>query len=260
MIVDIHTHIFPDQIADRAVAKLRSISHLKNHTDGTAADLRRSMQEAGIRWSLVLPVATNPEKLVHMNDAALALNGVDGLLSFGAVHPDAPDWKQELDRIARGGLLGVKLHPAYQGVDLDDVRYLRILDRCGELGLTVLTHMGDDVGYPGVIRCTPEMGRSALRQVGPVQVIFAHMGGWQNWDRVVDTLGDTGALFDTAASLGASDWFDSPPQPWGAALLSSERFCGLVSALGADRILFGTDSPWCSQKQAVDWLMMKGLK
>ena len=90
-----------------------------------------------------------------MNDLSLRLTGHDGLLYFGCIHPDQPDWRQELDRIAAAGLRGIKLHPVYQGVDFDDVRYLRILERAGELGLIIVTHAGDDIGFPGVVRCSP---------------------------------------------------------------------------------------------------------
>ena len=57
------------------------------------------------------------------------------------------------------------LHPIYQGLDFDDIRYLRILDRCGELGLIVLTHAGRDIGFPLRDHCTPEMTLNALKQV-----------------------------------------------------------------------------------------------
>jgi hypothetical protein len=98
------------------------------------------------------------------------------------VHPDAPDWAEEMRRIASEGLKGVKIHPVYQGVDIDDPRYLRILTLAGELGLIVVMHAGNDIGFPGVVRCSPQMTYNALRQAGPVCLVMAHMGGWRNWD------------------------------------------------------------------------------
>ena len=59
---------------------------------------------------------------------------------------------------------GVKLHPVYQQTDLDDPKYLRILEKAGELGLIVVTHAGLDIGFPGCRFCTPEKARNALKQ------------------------------------------------------------------------------------------------
>ena len=71
---------------------------------------------------------------------------------------------------------GVKSHPAYQKTDLDDPKYLRILERAGALGLIVVTHAGYGIGFPGCACCTPEKARSALRQVGPVKLVLALLG------------------------------------------------------------------------------------
>ena len=42
-------------------------------------------------------------------------------MSFGAMHPDFEDHAAELKRIKALGLKGIKIHPVYQGVDLDDI-------------------------------------------------------------------------------------------------------------------------------------------
>ena len=134
---------------------------------------------------------------------------------------------------------GIKLHPAYQQTDLDDPKYLRILERAGALGLIVVTHAGFDIGFPGCRCCTPEKVRNALRQVGPVTLVLAHMGGWCCWEEVPELLADTPALLDTAFSLRPADAAEDDPQ-W----LSDEAFVNLVRTFGAERVLFGTDSPW----------------
>ena len=149
------------------------------------------------------------------------------------------DWKQELDRIAARNMRGIKLHPAYQQTDLDDPKYLRILERAGALGLIVVTHAGFDIGFPGCRCCTPEKARNALQEVGPVTLVLAHMGGWRCWDAVPELLADTTALLDTAFSLRPAEAEEGDPQ-W----LSDEAFVNLVRTFGAERILFGTDSPW----------------
>ena len=251
MIIDFHTHTFPDKIAAAAVTKLSAEGHIPYYSDGTVAGLKNSMQKAGIDYSVVLPVATNPLKLNSMNNVSIELNGKNGLIYFGAVHPDAPDWKEELSRIAENGIKGIKIHPVYQDVDINDIRYLRILNFAAELGLIVLMHAGDDIGFPGVVRCSPKMTADALKQVGDVKIVLAHMGGWKNWQDVAENLADTSAMLDTSFSLGRIKPLDNEFSEEFLNLLNEEKFLNLVNAFGSDRILFGTDSPWTDQKESL---------
>lgn len=254
MIFDIHTHTFPDKIAPSTIEKLQSMSHTAAFSDGTEAGLRASMEKAGIDGCLILPVATSARQVIHVNDASAGLNDrapETGLWSFGCMHPDFDGWKEELSRIAALGMKGVKLHPIYQGLDFDDIRYLRILDRCGELGLVVLTHAGRDIGFPLRDHCTPEMTLSALRQVGPVKLILAHMGGWREWERVEALLPGTGVYLDTAFALGRiSPLGDGYYGPSDLPLMEVEQFVRMVRKFPG-RVLFGTDSPWRDQQEGI---------
>ena len=255
-IVDFHTHTFPDAIAARAIAQLSAASHTKPFTDGTETGLRESMRRAGITMSVILPVATNPKQVVKINDSSLHINegtAETGLLSFGCMHPDFEDWYSELKRIHDAGIRGIKLHPVYQGVDFDDPRYLRILERAAELGLWVIIHAGLDVGFPGVVHASPQMILHALNEIGPIRLILAHMGGWRCWDEVFELLPQSGAYIDTSFSLGKmtpngdGHYHDEKE----LRMLDGERFVTLIRAFGADRVLFGTDSPWADQSEAL---------
>lgn len=89
MIVDIHTHTFPQAIAAATIEKLAGMSHLSPFTHGSNADLAASMARAGVDRSIVLPVATNPAKVSHINDAAAKVNesyAQTGIFSFGCMH------------------------------------------------------------------------------------------------------------------------------------------------------------------------------
>ena len=252
MIIDMHTHTFPDKIAEKAIEKLKQAGRIVPFTDGTMQGLKDSMQRAGIDYSVVLPVATNPEKVRSMNDVSIAMTGKDGLIYFGCMHPDCAYWYEELGRIADAGLKGIKIHPVYQGVDIDDECFVRILTRAGELGLTVITHAGDDIGFPGKVHCHPEMVVRALKKAGSVRLILAHMGGWKNWRDVEKLLPQENVLIDTSFALGeitpleAGDYSEEERK-----LLSKEDFCRIVRAFGSERVLFGTDSPWADQQKSV---------
>ncbi len=252
MIIDFHTHTFPPSIAAGALSKMSGMSHTVPFSDGTSEGLIASMKEAGIDLSVLLPVATNPLKVSAINDRADP-EIRQGLLSFACIHPDMEDAVGEIKRVAERGFRGIKLHPVYQNVDLDDLRYLRILHAAGEREMIVVTHTGLDIGFPGVVRCSPLQARRALLQVPGVTMVLAHMGGWKNWDEVVDRLGDTSAFLDTAFSLGAvtpvsADAYTAEE----AQMLTNEHFCALVRAFGSHRVLFGTDSPWSRQRTEVE--------
>ena len=249
-IIDFHTHTFPDKIAAAALDKMSKMGQITPHTLGTETALKESMKKAEIDLSVVLPVATNPLKISNINDVSIQNNQRnDGLLYFACTHPDAPDWKEELVRAKESGLKGVKIHPVYQGVDIDDKRFLRILDKCGELGLIVVTHAGDDIGFPGQVNCSPKMIRNALNKVGNVTFIAAHMGGWKNWESVAENLVDKNNVYlDTAISLGTicplkEDSYSQKELQ----LLDIEQFSDMVKIFSSERILFGTDSPWTDQ-------------
>ena len=253
MIVDIHTHAFPDKIAARTVDKLQTASHTHPFTDGIVGALRESMAKAGIDHSVVLPVATNAHQVPHVNDSSIAMNERSmetGVLSFGCMHPDFDGWRAELARLAEAGVKGIKLHPVYQEVYFDDPRFLRILDRCAELELIVLIHAGRDVGFPGAPDyVSPQRIASAVRQTDGTTLICAHMGGWRQWDDVERLLPETGVYIDTSFSLGSmvsnGDGYYKTADD--LKLLSEERFVRLVRAFGVEKVLFGTDSPWGGQ-------------
>lgn len=250
-VIDFHTHTFPDAIAGKAIAGMQQRSHAKAFGSGTVSGLLESMEQAGICRSVVLPVATNPLKLSSINNVSVEADPSIGLTYFGGMHPDAENWKEELNRLAAAGVPGIKIHPQYQGVDITDIRYLRILDHAAGLGLLTVMHAGDEIAYPGEVRCSPEMVRSLCDQLGNIPLVLAHMGGWKNWQRVAENLLDTGCFLDTAISLGQIVPIDDHYAPEELPLLREEDFVNLVRTFGSERILFGTDSPWADQKEEV---------
>lgn len=257
MIIDFHTHIFPDHVAPRALEKLSHEAHIPPYTEATAASLLSSMEAGGIDLSVVLPVATAARQVKKLNDHAAALNETYSgkLFSLGAMHPDYEDYRAELSRVRSLGLRGIKLHPVYQETDIDDPRFLKILDRAAELDLLVVTHAGLDIGFPGVTRCTPKQLRHAIDVVGRFPFVLAHMGSWRLWDDVPAYLEGTGVSIDTAFSLGSYD--PLPDGVWkkeDCTLLTEKQCLSLIRTFGADHVLFGSDSPWARQKESREFI------
>ena len=254
MIIDAHTHTFPDRIAEHTIDKLSHDGGIRPFTGGTLRELADSSKRAGIDLSLILPVATSASQVIKVNDASARINedsGSEPVFSIGCMHPDFPDYKKELRRIRDLGLRGIKLHPYYQDTCIDDIRYLRILSEAAELGLVVVTHSGLDVGYPGLVRCSPRMCLNAVHEVGEFPFILAHMGGWNSWEEALDLLPGTGVYLDTAFSC--IPYYPRDPMEYADAepMMPDELFLRFVDTFGADHILFGTDSPWADQSEFV---------
>lgn len=239
MIIDFHTHIFPDKIASRTLEVLSEAGGIPFYTDGTASGLASSMQSADITLSVNLPVMTSPQQVHKVNDSLLAFRDSHrklGILSFAGMHPDYEDYKQELKLRKSQGFSGIKLHPAYQRCDLDDIRYMRIIDCACSLGLCVLTHAGEDIGIPGHNYADTGMILNVIDKVHPEGLILAHMGGWNGWDDVEKYLAGAPVYFDTAFSINEHG-------------MNTEDFIRLCRKHGTGRILFGSDCPWsCQQK------------
>ncbi|MBQ8092357.1 MAG: amidohydrolase family protein [Clostridia bacterium] len=263
MIIDIHTHTFPERIAASAVDRLSHTANIVPHTNGTNEQLLQSMHRAGIDMSVIMPVATSPAQVEKVNDASARLNDTyrdKGLFSFGCMHPDYENYHDELERIRSLGLKGIKLHPVYQDVCLDDIRMLRIISRAAELGLIVLTHAGEDIGFPGKICCSPQMCRHVVDEIGDFPFILAHMGGWRNWDVVTELLLDTRVYLDCAFSMDRYDPLPDGKPDDHPEMLSAEEMMRFISDFGADRILFGSDSPWTDQAVSLEFIRRLPLK
>ena len=100
MLIDFHTHCFPDKIAASAIAKLESVSGgLRPYTNGTLTDTRRAMDEYGVDLSVVMNIATNAHQKKSVNDFAAQINQQKNIVSFGSVYPHSPDVLEELERI-----------------------------------------------------------------------------------------------------------------------------------------------------------------
>ena len=241
MIIDFHTHIFPDKIAAKTIAALADAAGVKAATDGTLSGLLDSMNKNGVDVSVIQPVVTKPDQFESINTFAQYVNTkYEGrLISFGGIHPDCEDYKAKLDRIKALGIKGIKIHPDYQRVMIDDVRYMNIIEYADELGLIILTHAGVDIGLPDPVHCPPEKARYVLDKLKPRKFVLAHYGAWKQWDEVYEYLAGADVYLDTAFT------FD---------YIRQEQFMRILKRHGSDKILFATDSPWSGQGESVEAL------
>ena len=265
MIIDIHTHTFPDAIAARAVDKLKHNSHTESVLDGTALSLSASAKAADVDLAVIQPVATSPAQVRDINDGAIETNrssSVTRLASFGCMHPAFEAPEQECARLAEAGVKGIKLHPVYQLTDMDDPSYVRVLRAAADCGLLVLIHAGIDVGF--LDRTYSDVGKIALAldAVPDGRYILAHMGGWRQWDEAQALFaGRENVWLDTSFSLGdMTPLGDGFYETHSLSRLSQERFLQMAEAFGTEKLLFGTDSPWEGQAAEIAKIRALPLK
>lgn len=248
MIIDFHTHIFPDKIAIPTVEKLKGYlcdagEECAAYTDGTLASLKASMKKAGVDISVILPVVTNPKQFESINRFSAEKNNTEGIIAFGGIHPDNENPEEKLDFIKSLGLKGIKLHPDYQGTYVNDERYIRIIRHAEKIGLITLIHAGYDVLSPDDIHCTPDRAIDMLTKVEAKEnnkIILAHLGGHKGAQENYEKLCSRNVWLDTSYVL------DKIP---------SDMLIRIFEKHGFDKILFASDSPWGSQERFVQTLM-----
>lgn len=240
MIVDFHTHVFPEELAARALHKLlHAIDYLYDTvTDGTVSDLLRRMDEWGIDVSVVQPVVTRPAQVHTINTWAHSICS-DRLVSFGAIYPQGDDYKAQIDEVVLLGLKGLKFHPEYQNFMVDDERMLRVYDYALERGLVLLFHAGFDPGFKPPFKSSPQQFARVIKALQGGVIVAAHLGGHAQWDDVEEHLVGTNIYLDT--SMGFEYY-------------SSEQFMRIVKNHGAHKILFATDSPWSKAQTELEHL------
>lgn len=240
MIIDFHTHIFPDALAPRAIDTLlsRAGGIFPPVTDGTQGGLIRSMDEAGIDISVIQPVITKESQTVTINEWAAGLAS-ERIIPFGGIFPHTGDYKRDIDFVVSLGLKGIKLHAEGQGFTVDEPKMLKIYDYAFDRGLIILHHAGYDPGFAPPFHTSPEKFRNVVRQMQGGIMIAAHLGGQSQWAEVEKYLVGENIYLDTSM---------------GQKLYPEEQFIRIVRAHGADKILFATDSPWSCAKDEVGLL------
>lgn len=263
MIIDFHTHTFPEKNSVNIIQKLGGISHTMPFTDGSVRGLIASMKEAGIDYSVNLPVMTSAGQVEKVNDSLINQREQllsEGVITFGGMHPDYENYQEELKHIKQSGIPGIKIHPAYQNVDLDDVRMMRIIDCASELDLIVLTHAGIDIGLYDHNYCSVEHILKIIDQIHPPKFVLAHMGNWDCWEDVERDLAGANVWIDTAFAVGSiTADLRQDTRPYKEETLSDEDFVRICRKHGMDKILFGTDSPWQEQKEYIERIRRTGL-
>jgi len=234
-IIDAHTHIFPDKIAEKVSENIGAFYGLDWYSPASVGNLISAGNEIGVCHYLVCSTATVVSQVEHINDFIASVAAAHPeFTALMALHPDFENYEEELDRGMKMGLRGVKLHPDFQRFNMDEERLIPMYRAIAKRGLPLLIHMGDErYEYSRPCRLA-----QLMRAVPDLTVIAAHFGGYQRWEEALDTLPPSPNLwFDTSSSLG---------------ILSYDNAMRLMERFGVNKFMFGTDFPIWSPSVEVE--------
>jgi len=237
MIIDIHTHAYPEKISEKAKENLESSFRVRLIGDPTIGTLLKFMDKNKIDISVVCAVATRADQVPSINGWLFSVRS-DRIRAFCAIHPQYPLWKEELSRIKENGD-GIKLQPEFQDFYIDDKEMFPVYETVQQLELPILFHCGKELSGTKLIRSSPKR-MSKIREIFPqLKIIAAHFGGFELWDEVKSYLLGRDIYFDT------SFFFDYLPR---------EEIKKMLLSHPQDRLLFGTDFPLVDQKKDLDFI------
>ena len=233
-IIDIHTHVYPDDIAQKATDSVKSFYEIGGaNMDGKVSTLLEQGNKAGISQFVILPVAIRPDRVRGINEFITQQTDIQPrFIGFGTVHAAMDKIGDEVDWIAEQGLRGIKMHPDSQRFSIDDIRLFPMYESARGR-LPIMLHMGDhryDYSHPIKLR-------KILDNFPGLQVIAAHFGGYAMYETAFDLLKDTNCVFDVSSSLMFLPEGDA------------EKY---INCYGPERMAFGSDYPLWDPVEEVD--------
>lgn len=243
MIIDFHTHVFSPQIKKNRSKYIDSdpcfaiLYAEKNAKLTTADELIDSMDKEGVDISVIVNIGwVTHELCVETNDYILesVARYPERLIGFCSVQPNSYDAAvAEIERCAKGGMRGVgEIRPDMQLFDLSDELMMPIIEVLRKHKLILLTHASEPVGhsYPGKGIITPAMLYPLIASLPDLTIVCAHWGGGLPFY----------ALMPEVKQAMRNVFFDTAASPY---LYSPQVYNQVISLVGSDKILFGSDYP-----------------
>lgn len=241
-IIDFHTHVFPDEIAERAMDVLleegRKMYDVNAYLDGRLSSLLSYMDQIGIEKSIVCSIATKPSQFEPIMAWSKKIMS-ERILPFPSLHPDDSNFKEKISMIRDEGFKGIKFHPYYQDFTLDEERLLPIYEKICEKKLIVVMHTGFDLAFERKRTCDPEKIVRVLEKFPELKMVTTHLGAWEDWDEVEKHIVGRKIFMEISYSLD---------------ILDREKAKRIILDHPKEYVLFGTDSPWTDQRNTLKLL------
>ncbi len=242
MRVDVHTHIWPDRIADAVADSMESDLGFAPIASNTVEGIKDHMRASGVDKSIVLGVAARADQVRRANDWLISIAD-DMLVPFGAVHPDLEDKAGEIQHLRSHGVKGIKMHPVINGFYPDDPQWFPVYEELGD-DMTLAIHSGrlPHQASDATLYAAPERIMNVVRRFPRLKVIALHLGGFYMLDEAERVLlGHENILVDTT-------W---PPS---IRELTAETITAIIAKHGAHKVCFGTDYPLVDMGAESDYL------
>ena len=225
MIIDIHAHVFPNKIAEKASQGIEDFYNIDVPNNGTIERLLELSDKAGVNKVVIHSPATTPHQVQSVNNFIYDCTQKypDRVIGFMTLHPDFENINDEVERCISMGLKGVKLHPDFQHTAIEDERMQRIYAAC-QGRLPILIHVGD----PKTQYSNPRALAAMIEKFPEQCFIAAHMGGYSQWDEAMEYLIGNNVYIDTSSSFCG---------------LTNKQMEEIIHAHHIDKVLFGTDYP-----------------
>jgi predicted TIM-barrel fold metal-dependent hydrolase len=197
------------------------------------------LDEAGIAKAAIMTYVdlpgSNPAALDYIADAVRRYP--DRLIGFVRLNPNhRREARDVLDRAVELGFRGVKLHPTTTLAHPAGDATVELMRRCGELGIPVLFHCGDDP------YTTPQAIEAGAAKAPETAVVMGHMGGYFHVDDAI-----------AAAERRPNLYLETSAMPY------PEKIRRAVERVGAERVVFGSDGPGCNPALEVEKVRMLEL-
>lgn len=243
-IIDFHTHVFPDDLAERAITTLEAEADgVKAHIGGKLSDLVASMDKADIWHSVVCSIATRPKQFEPIMKFSSTIQS-KRITALPSIHPSDTDAVKRIRAISEAGFKGIKMHPYYQEFYLDEERMTPIYRALSESGLFLVMHTGYDIAFPPIRYADPERIIKISNRFPNLKLVTTHLGAWKLWDEVRDILIGKPIYMEISFALE---------------YLSKDEARDMIMRHPEGYILFGTDSPWTPQDGTLKKLLSLGL-
>jgi len=239
VIIDAHCHVWPDRIAERALAG--RVPGMEAMGDGTVAGVRASLQRCGVDKTVVMGIADQARHVDRTNEFIGSIRDAT-MIPFGTVHPDL-SVEENLASLRAHGIAGVKLHPLFQGFRINDPRIYALLEAFGA-DVPVIMHVGAGGTPEANLRSNPTMLAQIVRTFPALRLVACHFGGFRQ-------------LNQTEAEVVGLDVFLETSWPPTLAGLDPGRVVDIIRRHGPGRVIFGSD--WPMADPAAEIAVIRGL-
>ncbi|PKB82767.1 MAG: hypothetical protein BZY88_03740 [SAR202 cluster bacterium Io17-Chloro-G9] len=247
MRVDVHTHVWPERIAEITLEAMARDTGIEAVSGNTVSALKAHMAESGVDKSVVLGFTERPDQVSRANDWLISIQD-DMIVPFGAIHPELENKADEVSRLRQAGIKGIKLHPVINRFYPDDPKMFPVYEELGE-DMVLEIHTGrlpnSKPGDP--VYAAPERVMNVVRRFPRLKVIALHLGGFYMLDEAErDLLGHENVFIDTT-------W---PPS---LREVAADTMNAIINKHGSHRVCFGTDYPLASQAADAEYIQSLGV-